>query len=224
MHTYQILWHVFLWDQVTSGPVWVNQIPVGINQYSIPAMIVVCSLELVTRAIVQSLGKACQHHGSHTRIPNKTGNNRCIMMHNLQIQKHYLKYFWSILSGKMSVLWYNIFLVTNTGLTVICPHVLIWLVTCQSRLKSWRTEIMAHVNYTNFIIIYQKKNTTKLFRIMTFFLVNTNFTCTWFQRCGHMCPVCSWKTAEPPLGSQVWHHLGKRWCTYSLMSSIEILL
>ena len=71
MPTDQIFRHVLLRHEVSRGPVGVNQVPVGVNEHGIPAVVVLVALELVTRSVVKAFGKASQHHRGHTRESEK---------------------------------------------------------------------------------------------------------------------------------------------------------
>lgn len=65
---HQVFGHVFLRDKVSRGPVGVNQVPVVVNIHCIPAVVVFGALELVTGAVVQTLGKSCQHRTEQASI------------------------------------------------------------------------------------------------------------------------------------------------------------
>lgn len=47
----------------------VDQVPVVVNVHRIPAVVVFGPLELVARAVVQTLGKSCQHCTEQAGIP-----------------------------------------------------------------------------------------------------------------------------------------------------------
>ena len=64
--TNQIFGHVFLGHKVSRGPVGVDQVPVGVNEHGIPAVVVFVALEFVTGSVVKAFCKASQHHRVHT--------------------------------------------------------------------------------------------------------------------------------------------------------------
>lgn len=47
----------------------VDQVPVVVDVHRVPAVVVFGALELVTRAVVQTLGKTCQHCTEQAGIP-----------------------------------------------------------------------------------------------------------------------------------------------------------
>lgn len=84
-HTHQVFGHVFLRDKVSRGPVGVNQVPVVVNIHCIPAVVVFGALELVTGAVVQTLGKSCQHRTEQASIPTA----RVISLYSTEILQHF---------------------------------------------------------------------------------------------------------------------------------------
>ena len=92
MPTDQIFRHVLLRHEISRGPVGVDQVPVGVDEHGIPAVVVLVTLELVTRSVVKAFGKASQHHRGHTReseenacTPNFKNVKYCLILFPLPI-------------------------------------------------------------------------------------------------------------------------------------------
>lgn len=91
IYTHQVFGHVFLGDKVARGPVGVNQVPVVVNVHCVPAVVVFGALELVAGAVVQTLGKSCQHRTEQAGIPTA----RVISLYSTEILQHFKVIIWT---------------------------------------------------------------------------------------------------------------------------------
>lgn len=200
----------------------VNQVPVVVNVHCVPAVVVFGALELVAGAVVQTLGKSCQHRTEQAGIPTA----RVISLYSTEILQHFKVIIWTQ--------FFYLKIYKNKTARVIPLY---------SKVKNEKQLVF----FQKFTICHKKFSQCTLQRSMN--KLNYAFECIWewdgfiseIKTCRDLLPKlfphthrvsriswrrslsCFWRIPRPPQEIP-WEHWQSLLCTCSCMSSIERLL